>query len=209
MIKVLVGTPVKETLPVGYVKSLTDMISQNKDIEFEVQLEYGALYDARDRICDRVIRDNFDYVLFIDSDETFEPDLATRLMSHEKHIVTGVYVDKHENHKPLLFTELNPESEDMPPSASRKNLDLSEPLIEVSGCGAGALLVSNHALRLIKIHQHDWFKPFKGLGEDVSFCYRATTRPLGFKIYCDTKARLGHLKTIEYTVDDWSGVCDE
>ena len=205
--KILIGTPIKETLPVGYVRSLVDMITRDKDNDFTLQLEYGALYDARDRICQRVIKDNFDYILFIDSDMTFEPDIAKRLIADDAEIVTGLYVDKHENHKPLLFTELSPEEQDAAPYAKRAGLDLSEPLIEVAGCGAGALLVTNNALRLMKIHAHDWFKPFKGLGEDVSFCHRASL--IGLKIMCDTRVHLGHLKTIEYTFDDWTGVLDE
>lgn len=205
--KILIGTPIKETLPVGYVQSLIDMITADKDNEFTLQLEYGALYDARDRICQRVIKDDFDCVLFIDSDMTFEPDVAQKLTSHGHDVVTGLYVDKHKNHKPLIFSEICPETGDMAPSASRAGLDFTEPLVEVAGCGAGALMITNHALRMIKIHQHDWFKPFKGLGEDVSFCHRATQT--GMKVYCDTTARLGHLKTIEYTFDDWSGVLDE
>ena len=205
--KVLIGTPIKETLPVGYVRSLVDMITQDKENEFTLQLEYGALFDARDRICQRVIKEDFDYVLFIDSDETFEPDIAKRLIAHGTDIITGVYVDKHENHKPLLFSILSPENEDCAAFAKRSGMDLSQPLIEVAGCGAGALLISNHALRVMKIHTHDWFKPFKGLGEDVSFCHRATS--VGFKIMCDTTVRLGHLKTIEYTFDDWTGILDD
>lgn len=205
--KILIGTPIKETLPVGYVQSLVNMITADKDNEFTLQLEYGALYDARDRICRRVISDDFDCVLFIDSDMTFEPDLAQKLASHGKNIVTGLYVDKHENHKPLLFSVLSPENEDDPPYALRAGMDLTKPLITVAGCGAGALMITNHALRMMKIHTHDWFKPFKGLGEDVSFCHRASL--IDMKVYCDTTARLGHLKTIEYTFDDWTGVLDE
>lgn len=205
--KILIGTPIKETLPVGYVQSLMNMITFDKDNDYTLQLEYGALYDARDRICQHVIKDDFDYVLFIDSDMTFKPDLARRLLRHGLDIVTGLYVDKHVNHKPLLFSVLSPEDEDKAPYAERSGLDFTKELIEVAGCGAGALMISNHALRMMKIHQHDWFKPFKGLGEDVSFCYRASQ--IGFPIKCDTTARLGHLKTIEYTFDDWSGVLDE
>lgn len=172
--KILIGTPIKETLPVGYVQSLIDMITQDKDNEYTLQLEYGALYDARDRICQRVIKEDFDYVLFIDSDMTFGSDLARKLVKHGADIITGLYVDKHINHKPLVFSVVSPEKDDEAPYAERMGLDFTKDLIEIAGCGAGALLVSNNALRLIKIHQHDWFKPFKGLGEDVSFCYRVS-----------------------------------
>ena len=208
--KVLIGTPIKETLPVGYVQSLVNMITFDKENDFTLQLEYGALFDARDRICRRVIKEDFDYVLFIDSDMTFEPDLAQRLIARKKEVITGLYVDKHENHKPLLFSILSPENEDQAAFAKRSGMDLTKDLIEIQGCGAGALLVTNNALRLLKIHQHDWFKPFKGLGEDVSFCHRVNSIGLpDMKIYCDTTVRLGHLKTIEYTFDDWTGVLDE
>lgn len=205
--RILIGTPVKEHLPVRFAKSIDDIIRLNKDIDIETQYEYGALYDARDRICARTLKDNFDYVLFCDSDMTFPSDVITKLTSHNADAITGVYVDKHENHKPLLFTELMPEDDDMPPRASRKSLDLSKPLITVKGCGAGCLLLSNHALRLLKIREHDWFKPFKGLGEDVSLCYRLSR--LNIPIYCDTTVHCGHIKEIEYTVEDWTGVCDD
>lgn len=208
MTRILIGTPVKESLPSGYVKSVADMIARNKDIEFDLRLEYGALYDARDRLCRYTLDEDFDYLLCIDSDQTFPADAIEKLISHQVDIITGVYVDKHSQHKPLLFSELHPRDNDKAPYAKRKDLDLSKELITVAGCGAGFMLVSNHALRLIKIHKRGWFEPYGGLGEDVSFCQRA--REVGLKIYCDTTIKdIGHIKTVTYTIKDWSGVLDE
>ena len=211
MSKILIGTPIKDMLPNGYVESLVDMIiyTQKQGHEVKYMTQYGALYNARDIICKKTMREGFDYMLMIDSDQTFPEDALCRLLARDADIVTGVYVGKEESHKPVLFTELYKETSEYGPYSRKRGLKerMKDDYFEVAGCGAGFLLVKEHIIRLMRIHQHDWFKPYAGLGEDVSFCQRATE--MGFKIMADNSFRIGHIKHIEYDLEDWDGTMDE
>lgn len=211
MSKILIGTPFKDIATDNYIKSLADLIIYTQAAGHEVEYvnEHGGLFDARDRICQRTMREHFDYMLQIDSDMTFPPDALCRLLDRNVDVITGVYVGKCENHKPVLFTELHKDDENCGPYGLKHGLNelMKKDLFEVAGCGAGFLLVSEHVVRIMRIHMHEWFKPYAGLGEDVSFCQRCTE--LGIKIYADVSIPMGHTKYIEYTLDDWTGVEDD
>lgn len=206
--RVLIGTPVKDMLPSGYVKCLTDLIiyTQAQGIEVGTTFEHGGLFYARDRICKQAISEDYDYCLQIDSDQTFPPDALCKMLARGEDIVTGLYVGMEDHHKPVIFTELHPFDGTAPAYAKKhgigKLIEKSD-FFEVEGCGAGFLLISNHALRVIRIQERGLFECYKSLGEDVSFCWRA--RHQGFKIYCDASFEVGHLKFIEYSINDWDG----
>ena len=209
--KILIGTPIKDMLPSGYVESLVKMIlyTQKQGHEVGYMTQYGALYNARDIICNHTMRNGFDYMLMIDSDQTFPEDALCRMLDRNADIVTGVYVGKEPEHKPVLFTELYKESDDYCAYSRKRGLDerMKEDYFEVAGCGAGFLLVKEHVIRLMRIHKHDWFKPYGGLGEDVSFCQRATE--MGFHIMADNSFQIGHIKHTQFYLEDWDGTMDE
>lgn len=209
--RILIGTPFKDSASDDYIKSLADLIiyTQNQGHEVAYVNEHGGLYDARDRICGRVIRGHYDYMLQIDSDMTFPEDALCRLLDRNVDVITGVYVGKCEAHKPVLFTELHKDDENAGPYSRKHGLRelMKDELFTVAGCGAGFLLVREHILRIMRIHTHEWFRPYDGLGEDVSFCQRCTE--LGIKIYADKTITMGHIKYTQFTLDDWNGIEDE
>ena len=211
MSKILIGTPFKDIATDNYIKSLADLIIHTQAAGHEVAYinEHGGLYDARDRICQRAMREHFDYMLQIDSDMTFPPDALCRLIDRNVDVITGVYVGKEEHHKPVLFTELHKDDANCGPYGLKSGLAelMREDLFTVAGCGAGFLLVREHIIRLMRIHKHEWFRPYDGLGEDVSFCQRCTE--MGIKVYADKTIPMGHTKFTEYTLDDWDGIEDE
>lgn len=211
MSRILIGTPFKESAPDDYIKSLVDMIifTQAKGHEVEFVNEHGGLFDARDRVCRKTMRKHFDYMLQLDSDMTFPPDALCKLLERDKDVITGVYVGKGENHKPVLFTELHKDDENSGPYGLKHGLNelMKDEVFEVKGCGAGFLLVKEHVIRIMLIHKHEWFRPYAGLGEDVSFCQRCTE--LGVKIYADRTIPMGHIKYTQYTLEDWTGVEDD
>lgn len=209
--RILIGTPFKDSASDDYIKSLADLIiyTQKQGHEVEYVNEHGGLYDARDRICARAIRAKFDYMLQIDSDMTFPEDALCRLLDREVDVITGVYVGKCEAHKPVLFTELHKDDENAGPYSRKHGLRelMKDEVFEVAGCGAGFLLVKEHILRIMRIHTHEWFRPYDGLGEDVSFCQRCTD--LGIKIHADSSIPMGHIKYTQFTLEDWNGIEDE
>ena len=211
MSRILIGTPFKESAPDDYIKSLVDMVvfTQAKGHEIEFVNEHGGLFDARDRVCRKTMREHFDYMLQLDSDMTFPPDALCKLLERDKDVITGVYVGKGENHKPVLFTELHKDDENSGPYGLKHGLNelMKDDVFEVKGCGAGFLLVKEHVIRIMLIHKHEWFRPYAGLGEDVSFCQRCTE--LGVKVYADRTIPMGHIKYTQYTLEDWTGVEDD
>ena len=207
MSKILIGTPFKDIATDNYIKSLADLIIHTMAAGHEVAYinEHGGLFDARDRICKRTMKEHFDYMLQLDSDMTFPPDALCRLIERDVDVITGVYVGKCESHKPVLFTELHKDDENCGPYGLKTGLNelMQQDLFTVAGCGAGFLLVKEHIIRIMYIHMHEWFRPYAGLGEDVSFCQRCTE--LGIKIWADKSIPMGHTKYTEYTLDDWDG----
>lgn len=209
--KILIGTPFKESAPDNYIKSLVDLAvyTQSQGHEVSFIAEHGGLWNARDRICRAAIRGKYDYMLQIDSDMSFPPHALCSMLDRDLDVCSGVYVGKEEEHKPVLFTELFKDGPDACAHSSKAGLRdlINKDLFEIAGAGAGFLLVREHVLRLMMIHLHEWFKPYEGLGEDVSFCQRA--RELGFKIYADNTFPMGHIKYTEYIKEDWNGIEDE
>lgn len=207
MSKILIGTPFKDIATDNYIKSLADLIIHTMAAGHEVAYinEHGGLFDARDRICKRTMKEHFDYMLQLDSDMTFPPDALCRLIERDVDVITGVYVGKCESHKPVLFTELHKDDENCGPYGLKTGLNelMQQDLFTVAGCGAGFLLVKEHIIRIMYIHMHEWFRPYAGLGEDVSFCQRCTE--LGIKIWADKSIPMGHTKYTEYILDDWDG----
>ena len=211
MSKILIGTPFKESAPDAYIKSLVDMVlyTQSQGHEVTYMVEHGGLYDARDRICAKAMRGNYDYMLQIDSDMTFPPEALCTMLDRDVDVISGVYVGKEEKHKPVLFTELHKDDENAGPYSRKHGLHelMKDDVFQVVGTGAGFLLVKEHILRLMKIHMHEWFRPYDGLGEDVSFCQRCTE--MGIPIYADKSFKMGHIKYTEYVLEDWDGTEDE
>lgn len=207
MARIVIGTPFKDVATDNYIKSLADLIIHTMAAGHEVAYinEHGGLFDARDRICKRTMKEHFDYMLQLDSDMTFPPDALCRLIERDVDVITGVYVGKCESHKPVLFTELHKDDENCGPYGLKTGLNelMQQDLFTVAGCGAGFLLVKEHIIRIMYIHMHEWFRPYAGLGEDVSFCQRCTE--LGIKIWADKSISMGHTKYTEYILDDWDG----
>ncbi len=157
-------------------------------------------------------------LLFIDSDIVFEPEDVATIENDLKtyDIVTGVYIVKAWDWKPAIFKKTTFCKEDVfnvkdaltnePIKAPRGDYDfvaLEEGIFEVEACGAGFLGISHRVINSPSIS----LEPFNFIrednvfhGEDVSFCQRA--REAGFKIYCDSSIKLGHLKTQIIKVGD-------
>lgn len=210
--RILIGTCYKDSAPAEYVESLANMIAYTVAQGHEVTYKkaYGGLYDARNRICNSGIKGKYDYVLQIDSDQTFPEDALCRMLDRKVDICTGVYVGKEDSHRPVLFTSLHKDDSEGGASSAKNGLKklFDEggeffKLPPTGGCGAGFLLTSVHALKLVKIHKHYLFDIYDGLGEDVSFCQRCNE--LGFPIYVDNSFKIGHIKYTCYDLDDWDG----
>ncbi|MBI4096076.1 MAG: hypothetical protein HY438_04400 [DPANN group archaeon] len=119
---------------------------------------------ARDRICEShnkmreiVLENNFDYLLTLDMDTIPPPDIVTKLLSHKKDVVSGLYFGQHEIQGQLMQVPFAWvfKSKDgfwgrlrylMPDEFS------SGKLIELGMAGTGCVLISKKILEKIKFH---------------------------------------------------------
>lgn len=141
---------------------------------------------ARIQLATWMLNNNEDWLLFLDDDQVFAPDLLFRLLSHEKDIVAALCLNRAEPYGPFCF-------EDVPVEGVYQPIDLRDhgpdELVRVAAVGTGAMLIRRHVFEGIP---KPWF-PIAESGEDMLFCQAA--RENGFEIYCDLGARLGHMTT--------------
>jgi hypothetical protein len=148
---------------------------------------------ARNELARLFLASDCKYMMFVDDDLEFHPDMIARLRSHNLPIVGGVYYKKSLDFSPVLNR----------PVANHDN-----GLTEVGEIGTGFLMIRRDVFGAMKEYfdieyspaqdqppgpRWDFFpvgrkhgdKTGQYLSEDYYFCQRATE--LGYKIYADTQ----------------------
>ena len=155
---------------------------------------------ARDRnlLREKVLNENYDYLLSLEIDVIPPADLIERLLSHKKEIISGVYykpynltvkqygklVKSTKTILPLLWRSVDKETVRQLTSS-----EVEDPkLIEVAISGLGCLLIHRSALEKIKFRVNLKESP---ACDDVWFCH--DVKKLGYKIYADTSIKCKHL----------------
>ena len=196
MKKILIAVPCMNQVPAEFADSLARLTSCGlKDHQLGQIFKIGSLiYTSRDDIAKEAIGSGADYVMWLDSDMVFGPDLLQKLMPHlerpEIDIVTGLYFRRVQPFTPVLFEELDFDVEKQIASWSEFTEIGAEPF-EVAGCGFGCVLMPTDIFIDVQSKFGAMFTPMSGVGEDLSFCWRA--RQLGFRIWCDPTIPLGHI----------------
>lgn len=190
--KTLIAIPCMDTLETEFVKCLFRLRPVG---ECKVEFFPGSLvYAARENLCDKAIEEGFDYILWLDSDMTFEPDIMEKLLADDKDFVTGIYFTRKLPWRPVLFKELDAGGFGEPPKSEFYMEYPINDLFEIEGCGFGAVLMKTEVAEKIIRKFHTAFTPMLGAGEDVAFCIRA--KELGIPMYCDSRVKLGHITRV-------------
>jgi GT2 family glycosyltransferase len=152
----------------------------------------SLVYTARNDLAKKAVACGADFVLWIDSDMVFSPDLLQRLMEHMKNpeidMVSGLYFRRVAPYTPVLYDKLEITEE----RCEHTEFDqIPVKPFEVGGCGFGGVLMRTSLIYDVALKFGDMFAPIKGVGEDLSFCWRA--RQLGHKVICDPSITLGHV----------------
>jgi hypothetical protein len=129
----------------------------------------------------------YDAVWYVDNDQICSTDTLKRLLSHDKDIVSGLYLRRRPPLTPVCFDQ-----EDEVGYVSPRLLNPGDRgLVEVKAVGAGCLLVKRAVFEAVKwpwwrlgqIHPQEF-------SEDLYFCREA--RKAGFSIWCDLDCLVGH-----------------
>lgn len=164
-----------------------------------------------------------DWLLFIDDDMTWEPDMIGRLVESyyeikeeatEPFMLGGLCVRRTPPHQPTMYAREHPTSgmynfmEDWGPEAE---------VIEVDATGMAFIMIGRDVFEAImggpmpdredrlKLPPWEFFYWRGSMGEDLRFC--ADAKEKGVRIYVDTRVRPGHIGERAFTIEDfWSQV---
>ncbi len=144
-----------------------------------------------------------DWLLQLDSDHTFEPDLLFKMMrlfeAQNLDVLTGLYCFREPPHNPVLYQYHD---------GQYKNIvdwggDGEAQLLPIDAAGAGCLLVRRRVFDKIRA-AHDCM-PFCQFGkfttDDFSFFERC--RVLGIKSYCAVQVDFRHMGMSKYGIKDF------
>lgn len=193
MSKIMIAIPCMDQVPAPFAQSLS-MIRKGEN-DCAVAFQMGSLiYTSRNNLAVSAFKMEADYVLWLDSDMVFEQDMLLKMLDVMKKndidFLTGLYFRRVVPFSPVLFKTL----EVIPDQDGCEWSDFEEipnELFEVAGCGFGAVLIKTDVLFDVQSKYGTMFAPFSGMGEDISFCWRA--RQMGYKIICDPSIKCGHV----------------
>lgn len=192
MAKTLIAIPSMDQVPALFAHSLATL---RKAGECVVAFQIASLvYTARNELAKRAVACGADFILWLDSDMVFQPDLLERLMAYmedpETSIVSGLYFRRVAPYSPVLFDKLEITDKEC---INTEFTEIPDHTFEVGGCGFGGVLMRTSVIYDVALKYGSMFDPINGVGEDLSFCWRA--RQLGHKIICDPSIELGHVGT--------------
>lgn len=191
--KILIAVPCMDMVSARFAQSLATL---KKVGECTVSFLIGSLvYDSRNRLTAYAVAMEADYILWLDSDMVFAPDVLERMMkvldeNDDIDIISGLYCRRATPFTPVAFDKLeigedgNLVFEDMK--------EIPDGLKEVAGVGFGCVLMKTDCIfDMANEHKGAWFTPMANAGEDCAFCIRA--REYGYKIYLDPSIEFGHM----------------
>jgi glycosyltransferase involved in cell wall biosynthesis len=204
MRRVLIGTPAHDgRLDVWYCNSLINTIklSMVHGIEIvPVYMSYDSLIQrARNDLVRLALEENFDDLIFIDSDEEWKPEWIFTLLNYDVDVV-GVPVIK-KSDIPAFNVKALPDG---------MRLDKNN-LMEVEAVGTGFLRISKNALEQIWDDSPEYMNENKKcrmvfdiqiidgdlVSEDNIFCQK--WRKLGGKVYIDPSMTCNHIGAKKYS----------
>lgn len=141
-----------------------------------------------------------DWLLFLDDDHVYEDNALLRMLDRDVDIVTALYCRRYPPFDPVVFNSVAG-IEGKSELWTWEGLSEESGLLEVAGCGAGALLVRRKVFEAMeppyfRVGGSDWKSDV--IGEDVNFCVAA--REKGFKVYVDLEILFAHLPDEAYIV---------
>lgn len=187
--KILIAVPCMDLVPAQFASSLATL---RKIGECVVAFQMGSLiYNSRNELAKKAIELECDWILWLDSDMVFDPDTLEKLMNDRENgdIVSGLYFRRVQPFSPVVFSQLQITDKG---GCVWKNQDtVPGEIFPVEGCGFGCVLMPTSAVADVMAKFGNAFAPINGVGEDLSFCWRA--RQCGYTIVCDPNIKLGHV----------------
>lgn len=197
--KILIAVPTNRNIEAVTFKSIYDLIVPD-GYETVFQYFWGYQVDqVRNLIAHWGIQNGFDYIFSVDSDISFAPDTLIRLLSHNKDIVSGIYIQRIPGKHCIEIMRKNAHG-------GVSHVDWADikgqGLVPVDSCGFGCVLVKIEVYKAIPYPHflyHSAIDHSNTLSEDVHFCNQARDR--GFTLWADTDIICDHTGSWTFKVD--------
>lgn len=193
------------TVPEVFCKAWGNMIQYNNDYlcEPNESISYdsvGVSYHSYARNC-LVEKMRGDWLLMLDTDISFEPDIAARLLyrlnRYNIDVLTSLYQYKAPPHSPVVYAW----EEKIKSYAPIGSWDSDADIFEIGSAGAGCLLVRRKVFERIRQTKEGPFDILPPYSEDHSFFERL--RKLDIKAYCCPHIEVNHLKVHPLSLEDY------
>jgi len=146
------------------------------------------LEKARNMIHEKFLKSNAKYLMMLDSDVLFPPNMLETLMAHNLPIVGGWYRDKKaEDHHPAVYDFVEDREDGVAIFRHRKEPGTG--LEKVSAMGAGCWLMTREVAEALG--DEPYGKNIAGGGEDMKLCRRLME--LNIPLYVDWSLNCAHL----------------
>ena len=196
--KTLIAIPCMAMIHTRFVKNL---ISMRLPPETKVMMtESSLIYDARNTMALTALEGGYDYVMWLDSDMTFGPDILYQLLEDAKQYdyVTGLIFSRRLPTNPLILSKCNWQMTD---DGAIHETELmkdypKDSLFEIAGSGSAACIVKTELYdKVTERFRQAPYQPLQQFGEDYSFCWKLSQ--IGVKMACDSRIKVGHIGQIE------------
>lgn len=193
--KYLVGIPCMDSVHTDFFRSVIGM-ARLPDTRFTLTMS-SLIYDARNSIAKQAMLENYDRILWLDSDMSFDWDLMQKLaadMDEGREFVCGLYFKRKPPIAPVVYKKighLELENGGVKPFAVPFEDYPRDQIFPIEGAGFGACMVSVPLIKRVVDKFGLPFSPILGFGEDLSFCARA--KEVGAELWCDSRIKLGHI----------------
>jgi GT2 family glycosyltransferase len=154
---------------------------------------------ARNGIADQAVDNGFDWLVQLDDDALFPPNLIQRFLVHQKDVVCALAYQRKPPHRTCAF-DLAPDGVMGTPLEGIEHTGLRR--VDVSGFHCSIMHTS--VIKRLREggefggkkvpgtrHYYGWLSQTDAVGEDFAMC--ANLRALGIKIYVDTDLVAGHV----------------
>lgn len=154
----------------------------------------------------QALENNCTHLFFVDDDVIIPPDALMRLLSHDKDIITGLYLMRNYPHYPIIFDEAYTDGRCRFSFLQKGRTGVEE----IVNTGFGCVLIKTSVFTGM-VEKGETYKNLSNedlwltLGElekdhwcdDISFFLRA--RKAGFKLFVDLDVQVGHMVSANIT----------
>ena len=203
--RTLIAIPCMDTVHTLFLQSILGLSLDSGEVRYGTSCS-SLIYNARNSLAKMAVDEEYDRVLWLDSDMVFDSDLLNRLsadLDAGPVFVSGLYFGRKNPINPVIYKETGYDSSEdgsrLIPFAKSYDDYPHDDLFEIKGAGFGAVMMSTDLIRQVYAKYGAPFAPMPGFGEDLSFCRRC--EELGVTMYCDSRIKLGHVAYSVVTED--------